>query len=107
MRILFFSLLIFAFSLPSEAQYSSANQHSEDNTESNNYQSGYVNDYGEKAKFVKPQPKSTSGFENNYNYYDEKQREVEQIIPRRNPDPNSRDNRKNSKKIDRKSAPVI
>jgi hypothetical protein len=66
-----------------------------------------VNDYGQKTKFVKPDNKSTSGFENNYNYYDEKQREIERIIPRRSKDPNSRDNKRNSTKPDRKSAPVI
>jgi hypothetical protein len=92
-------LLFLIISSTSEAQYSSANQNTPDNSE--------ANDYGEKNKFVKPEPKSTSGFENNYNYYDEKQREVERIIPRRNKNPDTRDNKRNSTKPDRKPTPVI
>jgi hypothetical protein len=104
----FIKFFIFiAITFPSKAQYSSANQNSQDNDISNNFQSGYVNDYGTKKTFVRPNSKSTSGYENNFNFFDEKQREIERIIPRRSKDPNTRDNKRNSIPLDKKPAPII
>lgn len=79
LALLFISSL---FAPLSWAQYSSANQNTSDNESSNNYQSGYVNeDYSKEKHFEKPKPQSESGFEDQYNFYDNKQREVERIFP--------------------------